>query len=482
MLIHGMGEQIPMDTIRSFVTAAWEQDPVISANGLPSPAKTWSKPDDRTGSLELRRITTRESKATTIHPDGVRSDFYELYWADLTAGSTWDQFVSWVWYLLLRWNVPRDVRLAWVLLWGLTLMVVAIGLIGFVPASWWARHMPGWLPQKAMIGVFAATGVTLHKVVTRSFGRVVRYTRAQPDNIASRANARARGLALLRALHDGSYDRIIVVGHSLGTILAYDLVSYLWAEMPGARTVAEGTAAFDALRLLEKCAARVDRESVDGRLPSDAAIDAYDAARVALRRALAARADIDAKHRWLVSDLVTLGSPLSHAEFLLAAGKLDLVTRQQSRELPTSPPYREALDPSVRAAAVAADLVPAAADHDRARLASFPERVGNGRWTLHHAAPFAAVRWTNVFDPSRAVVLGDLISGPMRPAFGPAIKEIDLSIRDRRSWRFTHTRYWALDQARARISAFREAINLYDADHPVEGVTFGMQPEPTAKG
>ena len=191
LLIHAMGEQIPMDTIRGFVAAAWEDDPIVTANGLPSPAKTWSKPDARTGSLELRRLTTRESKSTEARPNGVRSDFYELYWADLTAGSTWNQFVGWVWYLLLRLDVPRDVRAAWLLLWILTLATLAIGGLGFVPAATWAAHMPAWLPQKAMIAVFAAAGAALHQLATRSFGRVVRYTRAQPDNIASRANVRA---------------------------------------------------------------------------------------------------------------------------------------------------------------------------------------------------------------------------------------------------------------------------------------------------
>ena len=34
---------------------------------------------------------------------------------------------------------------------------------------------------------------------------------------------------LLENLHRGEYERIIVVGHSLGSILAYDLISYFWA-------------------------------------------------------------------------------------------------------------------------------------------------------------------------------------------------------------------------------------------------------------
>jgi hypothetical protein len=108
VVIHGMGEQRPMDTIKAFVRAVWETDEVIIANGLPHQSQVWSKPDLRTGSLELRRITTRESIPSSQFPNGVRTDFYELYWADLTAGSTWDQFTGWVSNLLFR---PLSVRL-----------------------------------------------------------------------------------------------------------------------------------------------------------------------------------------------------------------------------------------------------------------------------------------------------------------------------------------------------------------------------------
>jgi hypothetical protein len=62
VVIHGMGEQMPMDTIKGFVPAVWETDAIVSANGLPNPAEVRSKPDERTGSLELRRITTRQSE------------------------------------------------------------------------------------------------------------------------------------------------------------------------------------------------------------------------------------------------------------------------------------------------------------------------------------------------------------------------------------------------------------------------------------
>ena len=48
---------------------------------------------------------------------------------------------------------------------------------------------------------------------------------------------RERGLALLRALHKRDpkttipdYERIVVVGHSLGTIIGYDLIQIYWEQ------------------------------------------------------------------------------------------------------------------------------------------------------------------------------------------------------------------------------------------------------------
>jgi len=109
IVIHGMGEQRPMDTLRGFVRSVWELDKKITANGLPQPSAVWSKPDLRTGSLELRRITTRQSIPTTTFGKGVRSDFYELYWADLSGGSTWGNVKDWIAGLLLR-NLSRRCR------------------------------------------------------------------------------------------------------------------------------------------------------------------------------------------------------------------------------------------------------------------------------------------------------------------------------------------------------------------------------------
>lgn len=461
ILVHGMGEQIPMDTIRGFVRSVWEDDPTISTNGLPNPRSTWSKPDDRTGSLELRRITTRESIASQSWPGGVRTDFYELYWADLTAGSTWGQFVAWVRYLLFRpWSrVPKDVRSAWVALWVASLAVAALSLVALLPDSIWKQIGPIGAWRWALVPLAAAAGALVHRVATATFGRVVRYTRAYPDNIAARAAIRKRGLELLDALHRGTqYSRVVLVGHSLGTMLAYDLLSYYWAQRAAVRTIPQEGDEFAALCAVEAGAAALEAA------PSDATRSAYRRAQTRLRKLLAARPSSPGTDsgRWLISDLVTFGSPLTHAEFLIASSDSDLEERKRARELPTAPPFREALDPKVLEAAQATGALPIAFPPEDTRLIAFPDFASPPHWILHHASPFAAVRWTNVHDPSRYVFQGDVISGPLRPALGEAVEDVDLLRLRGRSKSFSHTHYWSPNQPPAQLAAVRRALNLLD--------------------
>jgi hypothetical protein len=457
VIIHGMGEQRPMDTVRDFVKTTWGGDEVVKAGDAAGP-QVWNKPDTRTGSLELRRITTRKSKKGGAYPRGVRTDFYELYWADLTGGSTWQQFVGWVRYLLFRrWsNVPVDVRSAWLVLWALSIAAVLFAVIAALPE----RFVPSWLPQWLFIVLAGGLGTQIHRVATATFGRVVRYTRADPDNIAARAAVRERGLALLEALHkSGDYDRIIVVGHSLGTILAHDLVSYFWAQHEAVGRIEEGTAEFAALVNVDRGAAALVAA------PSPDTLSTYRAAQAQLRRLLAKRpqaADPAEDSRWLISDLVTIGSPLTHAEFLLAASVTDLAIRQDEREVPKSPPFRETLDRRALYLAKRNGLVDAGAT--ACNLFAFPVKDAPRFWQLHHAAPFAVVRWTNIFDPAKAIYRGDLISGPLGENFGPGVRDIDLREIRGQSSRFSHTRYWANDAPAEQLSVLRAALNFLDVD------------------
>jgi hypothetical protein len=469
VVIHGMGEQMPMDTIRNFVRAVWETDAEITATGSTNPSEVWSKPDVRTGSLELRRITTRESISTDNFANGIRSDFYELYWADLSGGSTWSHVRDWIAGLLFRnpfTRVPRNVLLAWFMLWVLGAVVVTFAIATALPKDasllrmqLWSYPPLAWLQdwQAWHLAVVAAVfAMVAHYIVVPYFGRVVRYTRAKPENIDARTKIRQRGLDLLKALHDaGEYERIVIVGHSLGSIVAYELISYFWAARPDSHSVEQGTPEFQALRALEAAGALLLRD------PNLANRDAYRVAQRALCRLLRMRdkpaAAGQPDTRWLITDLVTVGSPLTHAEFLLANDRRDLGDRMRGREFPTCPPVRELLEGESLVRARTSDMP---LDTQDPRLFCFP--FGQNGWQLHHGAPYAVVRWTNIHDPAVLVFLGDMISGPIAPIFGPGIRDINLRETRGQALRFTHLDYWALDENRTapQTAQIREAIDV----------------------
>lgn len=461
VVVHGMGEQKPMDTIRGFARSVWASDPGVWSNdpkGPSDPGGVWSKPDTRTGSLELRRLTTRSSRPSADYPKGTRQDFYELYWADQSGGSTWDKVKNWVWMLLFRnpiSNVPRRVLSAWLLLWIVVVAIVVLVVAASLPRpgsaeidAWSAATWRLWpfsclieVPRAFLAGAVAVLSFGAHGFVVPYFGRVVRYTRALPDNVAARKAIRERGLALLKELHKQDYDRIVVVGHSLGSIVAYDLVSYFWAGSRAAHTVDEGSDEFKALCRLEAQGAGLAAEQdADKRTEL---VGQWHVAQRAFGRLLRRRPrpadDKDVDRRWLITDLITVGSPLGHADFLLAADAEDRARRIAERELAVCPPQRETVDPDECDAAKSAGLP---LDDAKPALFCFRPDKSKKRWQLHHAAQFAAMKWTNIHDPSRAVFLGDVISSPAAPIFGPGVDDIDLRALRGQSWGFTHNDYW----------------------------------------
>ena len=60
LLIHGIGEQRPMDTLRGFVDAVWTTDDAIHHKH--AIAGIFSKHDKISGNFELRRLTTTKNK------------------------------------------------------------------------------------------------------------------------------------------------------------------------------------------------------------------------------------------------------------------------------------------------------------------------------------------------------------------------------------------------------------------------------------
>ncbi|RYG35832.1 MAG: hypothetical protein EON93_06015, partial [Burkholderiales bacterium] len=121
LLIHGMGEQRPMESLWGFVEALWISDKAMVDDRR---SGVYSKPDEITGNFELRRITTRP----WIPPDSRRVDFFEFYWAHLMTGNTIQHVLVWLGSLIIRRpsSVPARLFPAWIVLWVLLVTMLAL--------------------------------------------------------------------------------------------------------------------------------------------------------------------------------------------------------------------------------------------------------------------------------------------------------------------------------------------------------------------
>lgn len=535
VLVHGIGEQVPMETVRDFAQAVWSAHEDLHDPASPDAGELFFVPDPDAGSRELLRLSTRRSRPRRDgKAEGVRTDFFELYWADATRDSTWHDFALWYRRLILRRlrHVPAPVLPIFVLLWlinvGLVLTVVtaavwliptaigavdtaaaagalaaaaivaavalffatrdaapllprwawfwiggvasalaaacAVALVAVMLHAWWedaADDMPLlWL----WLVPLAAGLLSLQAFLIQYFGDVARYTLPLPGNIGARQQVRDRGLELLDRLTKGQrYDRVVLVGHSLGTVVAYDLVMLLWADYVSSLNKAER----DVPSMAENSAlARAVTAVTDAASAEPFDVARFRQAQRHLFRTLqkaaqppTASAPILESPRWLISDLVTIGCPLTHADFLLARTASDLSDRFGRRELSTCPPR------------------PARAPGGQAPHLTYAEPEAQEQRFLHDAA-FSTVRWSNIHDAPKnrfLFLLGDFISGRVRHLFGPGI--LDVTVRP--SWApgplpprfFTHTSYWRLRQessgaAPASVQVIRHAVNLLDEAAP----------------
>jgi hypothetical protein len=534
VVVHGIGEQRPLETLRSFVQTVYQRDLTLTN---PHPQyrvvdpdlgelnRVWLVPDNATGTVELRRIATPGNKR------GVRTDFFEFYWADIMEGTPAELAVGWVRGLLLRspFRLPRyrkpktqgapatpkapgrfspptpglpswiraaaaaRVWIAWVLLWIFAVVFVVLSIAVLEPTKGifaslvavtvaWLRDIRVWLSLAAVafgvvvlfarffslpvrrwrrlsrlkLGVplvaiaigalayyflqnaaaanprlwaaaFAAIVAAIsHRVLGPYVGDIVRYVRATPSTVAKRKEVRERGLKLLRELHEAKdngrhvYDRIVVVGHSLGSIIAYDLLQYFWEERgPTHHKPAPDARVQKALAALDVFVQKHWPEEFGPERPDGLDVVAYQRLQHDVFDALVA-----SDQGWRISDLVTLGSPLVHSEFLIADDRDQLDREFVDRLVSSSPPRPNWPSPSML------------------------YRSGGSKGPfVHFAAPFAAVRWTNLYDVHTLPLFGDIVSGPVQDVFGSGILERQVAMRHPGrpgvlGRLFTHTLYW----------------------------------------
>jgi hypothetical protein len=459
VVIHGMGEQIPMETLTGFVDSVWTSDQSLVDQAKPDPNTgetprttvrnaSWSKPDPRNRSYELRVVTTESGSNRR------RTDFYEYYWAHLIVDTTWAQVRAWIFELMLRnpvRDVPRGVLPVWIILWLLALGGAAAFLLTLKPTPDGVEG--SWL---GAIAVAIGTGLLggLMGFLASYFGDVARYVKAKPPNVARRQEIRENGVQLLETLMgiqpDGTvkperdYDRIVVVAHSLGTIVAYDILTHAFARV---NTIVDKTVnPFpQAARVaLEKMVREAAANPAAGK-EDEAWIASFQKAQADARRELNRTGN-----PWIVSDFVTLGSPLTHAEFLLVRDRARLTEAKSQRILPTCPPTLEYDGTTKQQHFTYRSL--------EVRGLGTDADVGSPR-VPHHAALFAYTRWSNIYSPNSAIAWGDIISGPLAGAMGmeangrtisgivdrPVMPVLDRGgrpiVEEDRPF-FTHTKYW----------------------------------------
>jgi hypothetical protein len=355
------------------------------------------------------------------------------------------------------------------------ILVVSVAVFLFVLFVVWdpraatvTNLINGWRPwslNSPWSSVVAWTIVGFYLAVNAAFlqpylGDAARYFRGSPANVAVRREIRKQAVDLLDRLHtSGRYDRIIVVAHSLGSVIAYDMLrayfSRICDDLPPPSELGPQVAEID---------------NATWQPDAEASRDEKMALREKARKAIAsiaAATDITAlpaetKHKsWLVTDLITLGAALTHAHFLMCVGKTqpdlqnDCARRVREREFPTCPPQR--------------------LDNDG--LLSFANPRTGAR-EFHHGALFGLTRWTNIYFPLEQVFWGDAIGGSLAPIFGSHILDVAVSTRAAGGADFfTHTAYWDVGRPEGwsapHIVALRKAIDLADTGTAIDLIDQG---------
>lgn len=444
VIIHGMGEQRPLETLNGFIRTGLKPDD-------DGKRTYYSRPDVVTESYESRRYL-----APPASVDGsarTQTEFYEYHWAHLMQGNLFTDMVPTFLRLLFTppWHTPRGLLVIWAIFWSL---LVAVGLL-FLTGHWWSVDLSQVSLESVVRAVtgggllaFVLTYLVTHILpswLTTSFVDVVRYLDTSPRSYAVRRDIRAGILELLRGLHsarmsDGKlrYQRIVIVAHSLGSYIAYDAIAYLWAEMnklhgplpsPGGAPDGVPPAGLEALEIL------ATKLSVGQGTPQQ-----YQDAQRTLWLGLRAHGN-----PWLITDFVSVGSPMYFAHRLYTRNPTQFADRVAKRELPKCPPLP--------------DLGPNAGSTHRYSWDN------QGRRVLYEGAPFAVTRWTNLWYPPGLGFFGDWFGGPLRPLFGPGV--IDVPLRGDLPWRlapgWAHTRYFKFGDSsdqRSAAAQLRQTMEL----------------------
>lgn len=498
LVIHGIGNQRPLETMRAAADAIYAKDPALCGNraeGDPALWMTFDR-DDEARDVDLSVFTSNDISGGVGAPHYV--DFHECYWAHVMSETRFVAVPLWIFDLIRKgpglmragirplWPAITAMVTLWIAAFACLLLTAAARAAETGLGPWWgpvlvwslaaaaSAVLCGWRgaamtagvllvaaalnaalmrgvgagaiaahPLPLAIGerldVWAALVLLASFVCANSFvlltvvGDAARYYRAAPGNIAVRRETRRIAVDRLRALHrDPRYDRIVVVAHSLATVIGYDMLRAYWSE------ICDCLGGPDADPLFaEQDAADPARADFDP--------DTWRGAKASLLAALQCLPERKRhnRQRWIVSDFVTLDSPLTHARYLSADGdtrgamEASFARKQRERELPRDPAMRVGGDGTLFF------RVP-------------PDR----RAFFHPAGLFGVTRWTNIHFPLRTAIFGDVVGGRVCDVFGRGILDQEVPIRGFSSLS-AHTHYFDTSlPGAAHLVALRDAVDL----------------------
>lgn len=423
VIVHGMGEQRPLDALTQFVKAALPPRPAPPQDEPPKPP-FYSRPDLMTESYESRVFLAPPVEATDGSIERTQTEFYEYHWAHLMQGNRLDDMWPTFKRMMLQpWRVPAGLKVVWVLFWGL---LVGAGVVLW-RADWGYAQTDDVVRTiiETVVGVglggFVLTYVItrlLPRFLTTSFVDVVRYLDTSPRSYGVRRDIRKGMVDLLVNLHgkrdmDGEsrYQRIVVVAHSLGAFIAYDGITFLWTRMNTDKTNRTSAAPAGLREVEEEASALVNAEAPEAGRFQQAQRDLW----------LGLRAQ---GNPWLITDFVTLGTPMYFADRLYTKNRADFDGRVKRWELPTCPPQAEG----------------GKSYNNLFKQPLWFSFVYANNRSLYHGAPFAVIRWTNMWFPARWGFFGDWFGERLAPLFGKGIRDVPLMENTKMKW-FLRSRF-----------------------------------------
>jgi hypothetical protein len=437
VVVHGMGEQLPLETLNRFVKTALPKT-TTPADDQPR-RRYFSRPERVTDSYEARRLLAYRQPFVGEPLAHGHTEFFEYHWSYKMTGNRLADLLPTFARLLLRKprSVPYGLKKAWWLIWFL-LIVAALVVVGTLVAGvrFESFTLAGVLGTLLGEGVVVTIAVKmLHAAgnkVTASFVDVVRYLDKSPRSYEVRRDIRKGMGELLQGLHDSQrYSRVVVVAHSLGAYIAYDGLTWLWPQIcalhQGPPPLGQEQTELAGLRPLQAAARGLAGHPVGMEQLSQAQrndLDTFRDLQFALWRGMRLQGN-----PWLVTDLVTVGTPMYFADLLYTHNREEFDQLVKNSELPMCPPR-------------SGDQTVEGLDKDVGSRYGYQNQ---GREVLTHGAPFAVVRWSNLYFPAEKSWHGDWFGGPLRPLFGTGIVDRPIlgNLPGRRAPALAHSRYFS---------------------------------------